>query len=439
MKVSWLPWLAWALTLCTSCGGGGDVAQDQIVSVPGLVPAAPAPDAIADRGTPNTVPPQTCELGDPIPGLTISELDAFDRGKIVFEKRFKPSEGLGAFYNATSCASCHSTPVSGGAAELYRNFYMAVSGPPGAQFPLSQLVSPIVPSYGSGPHMLFANFTLEGGRVSIPDQPDVTVAQRGSIPIFGTGLFEFISNGTILANADPDDLINPDGISGRYNSDFGAVGRLGQKAQANNIEIFTRAPLFNQMGITSDPLLGSGGIVSARAAAQGTFDPDVPTTDADGVADPEISLGDLSDLIAYTRFLAPPARRQMDGYAAYGEVLFEQVGCVKCHIPTLASSRGPVNAYTDLLIHDMGTDLADGISLGFPQFSNISPPTTDQEWRTPPLWGISLSGPYMHDGRAATLEEAIVMHAGEADAVQNAYLALPKDQQARLIAFLEHL
>ena len=89
-----------------------------------------------------------------------------------------------------------------------------------------------------------------------------------------------------------------------------------------------------------------------------------------------------------------------------GEVLFESLGCVKCHIPSLPSSRGPVDAYTDLLIHDMGEELEDNIRLG-----DVSASLTD--FRTQPLWGVSLFPPYLHDGRAATLIEAIDLHAGE--------------------------
>ena len=383
-------------------------------------------------------------LGDPLPGLTVDELAAFQRGKVIFEKRFVPSEGLGPLYNATSCASCHGTPVAGGSSELYRNFYLAVAQSSTPQFAsaLPGLPSPVVPAFGSGDHAT-ATFTFEGGRKVIPDNVSgfpVASAQRNGVPILGVGLFEFISDATILANADPDDA-DGDGISGRSNTDGGALGRFGVKAQSNNIELFTRAPLQNQMGVPTNPFLGSGGVVSASHAAllQASTDPNSPTTDQDGVPDPEMSMQELGDLIAFSRFLAPPQKRAFDDAAVRGEVLFEGIGCAKCHIPSLNSSRGPVGAYSDLLLHDMGPELADGINFGTPQASSLDPNHNASEFRTQPLWGISLFAPYLHDGRAATLDEATRMHGGESEASRDAYVNLTQTERDDLIAFLRHL
>jgi CxxC motif-containing protein (DUF1111 family) len=384
----------------------------------------------ASQAVPTRPPP-----GGPIAGLTAAERAAFERGRAVFTRRFKPSEGLGSLYNATSCASCHSTPVPGGSAQLYRNFYLAMFGVPGAQSPIAGLPSAVVPAFGGG-----VRHSLVRGRMPLPSDPLVTVAQRNAIPIFGTGLFEFVRDATIQANADPDDA-NADGISGRYNTDFGAIGRLGVKAQSNNIEVFTRGPLFNQMGITSDPFNGSGATASlGHAMIQVSADPNLPSTDSDGVADPEISRQDLGDLIAFTRFLAPPAPMTPFSEAAVrGERLFDSTGCTRCHVPQLASTRGPVRAYTDLLLHDMGPDLADGLNFGVPQASIISPFHTAREFRTQPLWGVSMHAPYLHDGRAETLDEAIRLHGGEAERIRDAYLALSPDQRDDLIEFLEFL
>lgn len=382
-------------------------------------------------------------LGDPIDGLTASERAAFDRGRLVFERRFTPTSGLGPFYNATSCASCHSVPVIGGSAPLYRNFYLALYGTPPLQGALPPFLGPVVPAYGTGSAHASATFSLTGGRTPIPDDYfglPVTVAQRNALPIFGTGLFEFVSNATILANADPNDA-DGDGISGRFNTDNGAVGRFGVKAQSNNVELFTRAPLQNQMGVTTNPFLGTGGTVSvgAPAAVQVSANPNLPTTDNDGVPDPELGHDDLGDLIAFTRFLAPPARKPFDAAARRGEDHFSALRCDACHVPSLSSSRGPVEAYTDLLLHDMGLELADGLSFGVPQPSTIAAFTTEREFRTQPLWGVSLHAPFLHDGRAETLDDAIRMHGGEAEAIRDAYLALTPAQRADVITFLEHL
>jgi CxxC motif-containing protein (DUF1111 family) len=383
--------------------------------------------------------PSRPPLGGPIAGLTASELTAFERGRAIFEKRFTPSEGLGPLYNTTSCETCHSTPVTGGSAQLYRNFYVAMLGTAPAMMAVPGLPSAVVPNYGKG-----NDLTLSGGRKVIPDPATVgpmSVAQRNAPSLFGVGMFEFVSNATIASHADPND-VDGDGISGRLNFDFGQVGRFGYKAQSNNIEVFTRAPLRNQMGITSNPFLGAGGVVSASSAlVQVSGDPNLPLTDLDDVPDPEISSQELGDLIAFTRFLAPPRRLEPLSDAAHrGEALFEDLGCVKCHVPALPSSRGRVEAYTDLLLHDMGHELADGMQFGIPQASSIPPSnSTERDFRTQPLWGVSLHGPWLHDGRAETLLEAILLHGGEALAIRQAFEALSASQRADVIEFLEHL
>ncbi|MFT5051848.1 MAG: CxxC motif-containing protein (DUF1111 family) [Chlamydiales bacterium] len=417
----------------TSCSSGSDPVASR--TAPPVVPGAGTA-----RRLERPVSTDGFKLGDPIDGLTDMELAAFERGLEVFDRRFKPSEGLGPFYNATSCASCHSTPVSGGSSRLYRNFYIAVWGTLQGQSPIPPFLSPVVPAYGTGAAHAGATFSLEGARPQIPAMfggVDVTVGQRNAIPLFGTGLFEFVSNATIFSNADPEDA-NGDEISGRFNTQGGGLGRLGVKAQANNVEAFTRAPLQNQMGITTDPFLGSGGIVSL-SAAQATGGVDDPTTDDDGVPDPEMSHDDLGDLIAFTRFLAPPRKKLFFAAERRGEALFDSIGCVKCHIPNLPSSRGTVDAYTDLLLHDMGLMLADGLTFGVPQSSPSSSTGTPREFRTQPLWGVSMHAPYLHDGRAETLDSAIVQHRGEANSIRNAYIALTDDEKADMIAFLEAL
>ena len=224
------------------------------------------------------------------------------------------------------------------------------------------------------------------------------------------------------------------------------IGRFGLKAQAATLESITRGMLVNQMGITSDPFRGTAGTVSLAPglAPQGTGTPNAPTRDTDPVQDPEISPADLGDLIAFTRFLAPPAPTPFDDAASRGEVEFEALGCAKCHIPELPSSRGPVRAYTDLLLHDMGPALADHINFAMPQLPQggptpQSPIDNGSEWRTQPLWGVSKFAPYLHDGRAETLDDAIRIHGGEGQAARDAYVALPADRREDVLAFLRHL
>lgn len=391
------------------------------------------PDVTPDKLTCNSY--ARCTIGDAIPGLDIDTFESFLRGRELMSKEFTPEEGLGPFFNATSCTACHSTPVVGGSAPTYRNFFFAAVGAPGSQGPIwdPPLPSIVMPAYA-----------LPGNpRPSFPDPSQVgnnpvTVTQRNAPPQLGVGLFERISNSTIFANADPDDA-DGDGISGRFNTDgVGNLGRFGFKAQANFLEAFLRGASNNQMGITTDPFLGSGGIVSA-SMLQISAGFDLPTTDDDLIPDPEISVQDFGDIVTFSMFLAPPPKGVMGPDEEAGETLFFQMECNKCHVPSLESDLGPVDAYTDLLLHDMGPELADGISMGMPQFSTISVQTTESEFRTQPLWGVRLHGPWLHDGRADTMQEAILMHGGEAQAARDAYDALTPTQQQTVIRFLEAL
>ena len=395
-------------------------------------------------GSPGGILPGLSTLGEAIPGLPPAQQAAFERGKVLMQRQFSPGEGLGPFYNTTSCAACHSTPVTGGSAPTYRNFYLVAEGPPNAQVPIGTTQGPlpsvVLPSYAS----------ITGPRPTIPQSNPplqvITVAQRNAPPMFGLGMFEFVTDQTILSNTDPDDA-DGDGISGRVNRTNGAnlnIGRFGYKSQANNIEVFIRGAARNQMGITSNPVLGSGAIVTmgdacVRPAPQAPGTQNLPLTDNDGIGDPEISVQDLGDIIAFCRFLAPPKPKPFSAAALNGEALFAQLECTKCHLPSLPSTLGPLQAFTDLLVHNMGPALADGIGLGNPEPSTIDPDHVGNEFRTQPLWGVSLTAPFLHDGRASTLRQAIIMHDGEAQVSRLAFEALTQAQQDDVIAFLEAL
>lgn len=344
-------------------------------------------------------------LGDPNPGLSPERLNAFFRGKAVFERRFTRSEGHGPDFNTSSCASCHEIPVPGGSSPRYRNFFIARNFDGSNYFEDNQLVARTF------------SYTRKV-RESMVGAP--IVGQRNSPPIFGVGKFEHITAADIFANEDAADR-DGDGISGRANRDGTAVGRFGYKAQEGGLEDFLRGPLFNHMGITTEPL--SFGPSLAQVSA-----PQQPTTDQDGVPDPELHFQDLLDLLTWTQELAPPQPLIMNDAAARGEQVFEQIGCAKCHIKNIVSSGEPIDAYSDLLLHDMGPQLADGIAMGL---------ATASEFRTQPLWGLRFHAPYLHDGRADTIEEAILLHGGEALAARNAYSGLVLGSKRDLTEFLE--
>lgn len=388
--------------------------------------ACPAPDPIA--------PGIFGKLGEIRPSANETEQATFVRGQAVARKRYTPATGLGPQMNVSFCGACHEKPTLGGAAGRYRAFQLVGQklGDGSFQF---------LGKSGVLPHFDLAT----AGRTPTPAGVNVT-ATRNPIPFFGVGLLAEIPDAELLKNADPDDK-NKDGISGRPNYDRGFVGRFGRKSQTVSIEGFIRGPLFNHVGLTSNPLSeearaklpvpsnsvmtvkdgleGEGVIRQAQAAA-----PDEPTTDNDGAPDPELSESELFDLVSFAMLLAAPEPDAVTADVSAGQAAFSKAQCTACHLPTLKGPRGLIPAYSDLLLHDMGEELADGIEMKV---------ATGNEFRTQPLWGVTAVGPYLHDGRADTLDEAIRLHAGEAKASRDAYVALSEGDRAKLLVFVESL
>lgn len=376
----------------------------------------------------------SARLGEPRPDASAEQLETFQRGRAVFLKRFDRADGLGPAFNITFCGGCHERPVFGGSSGLYRNFVLSGRLATDGAFIEGT-------SAGMSGGVLRAFFYGDDGpaRPAIPE--DTTIfAQRNAIPMFGVGLMAELDDDVILANADPDDE-NGDGISGKANFDQGFVGRFGRKAQTVSIEGFIRGPFFNHLGITSNPLsveqrmqlpvdsalaaakhATNDRTISAQAAA-----PDGPSTDDDGVPDPELSSQDLFDVVSFAMLLAAPQLEEPSEQSNSGRLLFHEARCSDCHIPRLDGPRGPLPLYSDLLLHDMGDDLADGI---------VQKEATGSEFRTQPLWGLSAVGPYLHDGRAETITGAILAHGGEAQTSRDAFAAFSESQQADVIEFL---
>jgi CxxC motif-containing protein (DUF1111 family) len=377
-------WLAWALLL-VGCGGGS---SSTVVAL---------------------------QLGDPNPGLDAATLQAFERGREVFLRRFTKAEGHGPDFNVDSCKSCHEIPVPGGSSPLYRNFFLVGRIDGGGKF---------VPALENGQFVARTFSYVRKQRETIP--PDADVAQRNAPPLFGLGVFAKLTAGEITRNADPNDA-DGDGISGRVNIERTLVGRFGYKSQNGDLMGFIRGPLFNHMGITSNVPAIPPSLQDLSAQAQ-VAPPPEPLTDDDGVPDPEIPDADLIDLLVFLRELAPPTPLPMDDTAKHGESLFLSIGCAKCHIPNLKESGEPALAYTDLLLHDMGPDLDDKVTQLL---------ATGAEFRTQPLWGVRFTAPYLHDGRAPTLDDAIRAHGGEARLIREAYEALVHADRDAIIAFLE--
>jgi CxxC motif-containing protein (DUF1111 family) len=378
-----------------------------------------------------TQAPNEGDLFDaPMPGLTSSEAAAFVRGDTEFGRRFAPSTGLGPIFNNVSCASCHSGDGRGRLDNALQrigsgadDFLRAYGGP--------QIQDKAIP----GAH---AERVPAGAAVSLRLPP----------PVFGMGLIAAIPVAPIAARADPDDR-DGDGISGRPNwvspaaytpaADIGGatgeprLGRFGRKAQISNLLEQVVEAYHQDVGITSDfrPNENHNPLSSLPAEA------------TDQVTDPEIPSASVLAVVHYIRTLAPsrpaadtPARQD-------GRATFTAIGCAQCHVPSMrtgpsaiaALADQPVELYSDLLLHDMGDALADRRPDGS---------ATGREWRTTPLWGLRLMRRFLdgdalllHDGRARSVEEAILLHGGEATRSRDAFAALTAAARRALVEFVE--
>ena len=215
----------------------------------------------------------------------------------------------------------------------------------------------------------------------------------------------------------------------------GRVGKFGWKAQFATLEEFVAAACANELGL-STPLHDQPRPLGA------------PTYVSTGT---DMSWKQLRDMTAFVATLPRPVeviptRADLAEQAIRGKDLFKQVGCAACHVPDLGGVKG---VYSDFLLHDIGTNFdGAGNGAGGGNYDPTEPPGLPErdpreplpsEWKTPPLWGVAHSAPYMHDGSSKSLPEAILRHRGEATAVTNAYRKLTHEEQQALIQFLNTL
>ncbi len=364
--------------------------------------------------------------GEPLAGLTPAEFEEFRLGLEDFLEVETAEEGLGPAFNGASCAVCHSVPAVGGGG-IIAEMRAGLRGPDG-EF---QALDP------SG-ESLFHLFSIPAH----PCQPVIpanatVIARRVPIPVFGAGLVEAILDETILALEDPVDR-NRDGVSGRAAivtdraSGAKRVGRFGWKSQHATLLVFGADAYRNEMGITND-LFPDEMAVGVSPSQMRLCDP-IP--DPEDVADPRTRRRGIDNFASFMRLLAPVERATPDAETRAGEQVFLSIGCQSCHVPSLvtgpsahpAFNRRSVPLFSDLLLHDIGT--GDGIAQGA---------AGPEEIRTPGLWGVRFRRPLLHDGSAATLEDAILRHSREADLVRRAFERLGSADRAALLAFLRSL
>jgi CxxC motif-containing protein (DUF1111 family) len=412
----------------------------------------------------------------PLANLAKEQLRAFFFGNRLFNTNWTQApgsvesfDGLGPVFNRVSCSGCHTRdgrgqpPASPDDAMLSMLVRLSIPGTDAHGGPrphpsygdqLNDRAIHGVPAEGraridygeiAGAYADGETYTLAKPRYVITDLAfgplgkDVMLSPRVAPQMIGLGLLEAVPEASLLAKADPDDR-DGDGISGRANLVWDhaagrpAFGRFGWKANQPSLRQQAAGAALGDIGLTS-PLLRVQNCGKAQNACAASVDGGTP----------ELSEPFLDRLELYSRALAVPAQRNADSAVVQaGWALFRQAGCTACHTSTMTTGEHPLEAlsrqtihpFTDLLLHDMGPELADGR----PDFL-----ADGNEWRTPPLWGIGLvkivngHTRFLHDGRARNLAEAILWHGGEGKAAREAFRALSKDERAALLAFLNSL
>jgi len=386
------------------------------VATPALVarPLPPPPGlAVAKNG----------RFALPLSGLSAAQSADFAAGKTEFLNTETIEGGLGPIFNDVSCVACHFEGGAGGASRTLVTRFGRVTN--GVFDPRVELGGPLLQRRAIAPAYLEV----------VPREANI-VARRITTPLFGAGLVEAIPDSVISAYAS---AVKADGIKGRAAivtdpiSATQRVGRFGWKAQHATLDGFAADAYLNEMGVTSR-------YFPTENAPNGNK---TLLATADKVLDPEDALAagaeksDLNLAADYMRLLAPVPRLASTAAIKTGEGVFRQVGCAVCHVPSMKTGISPiaalsnkdVNLYSDLLLHDMGA-LGDGM---------VQAPATAREMRTAPLWGLRLRSLYLHDGRASTLDMAILAHDGEAKVVRDRYAKLPLASRQALAVFLNSL
>jgi CxxC motif-containing protein (DUF1111 family) len=383
-------------------------------------------------------------------------------GKALFTHEWVPNDplcnggdGLGPVFNANSCVACHSQGGLGGSGGLKHNVTTFAVRPeakgqqpregvvhahalsPRYQETLA-MVHPKLPAQPHPPNLgMLVPLLGDSHRAPLNFPPHVHVSQRNTPALFGANLIDEIPDRVIIASersqrlkwglASADREEAPVGRALRLAN--GRVGHFGWKAQAASLSDFVQAACANELG------LGNPGQAQPKPLGYPGYQP--PGLD--------LTLDQCNQMTAFISALPRPAERLPEETpsrekSVAGKAVFHTIGCADCHTPNV----GPVEGiYSDLLLHRMGQTLVGGGSYNepppqLPEFNPGEAPQSD-EWRTPPLWGVADSAPYLHDGRASSLQDAIKLHGGQGARAAQRFANLGKNEQAQLVAFLSTL
>jgi CxxC motif-containing protein (DUF1111 family) len=402
--------------------------------------------------------------GHPLPGLTVNEGKYFEVGKEDFDEVEDVADGLGPRMNLDSCVGCHSQPASGGSSPA-ENPQIAFATKMGNKVPpFLSLNGPAREARfvrnpdGTPDGGVHALFTIPGCNMTQPDFASAMASRnvvfRIPTPTFGAGLIEMIPDSAILANRTANASQKAAlGIRGRANfflagrtvsgqtnnnGNDGTIARFGWKAQNKSLLMFSGEAYNVEMGISNDLFQTERDENCTRVTNPNSVtDPDAPTAIA--------GINSIEKFSFFMRFLAPPTpSKDTPGGAtsiANGKAVFNAVGCVQCHTASFTTGNSwvaalrnkPVPLYSDLLLHDMGVGLADGISQGA---------ASGREFRTAPLWGLGQRIFFLHDGRTSDLIATIKAHASsgsEANGSVLLYNALSEARKQDLLNFLRSL
>ncbi|HEY9096838.1 MAG TPA: di-heme oxidoredictase family protein, partial [Hydrogenophaga sp.] len=385
------------------------------------------------------------------PGLDPTERTGLSQGRELFLARWTPApgaratlDGLGPPFNADACSACHVenglAPNLLGGGGIGRGMLFRLGNRSGAVSSVygGQLQDRATAGLPEG-SVTWRN--LDSGAIEFalmvlgtPLENGMSLSPRLAPRLVGMGLLDMVPESQILEFADAEDS-DGNGISGRaHRLPDGSLGRFGWKAIHGDLRHQIAGALHQDMGLTT----------SLNAAENCTPHEPVCVTEANG-GTPEVADESLENLTRFSTALSVPARRH-DDLARFqrGAKLFTETGCAQCHRPVLRTgtstafpslSNQLIYPYTDLLLHDMGSQLDEGVREVNAEAG---------EWRTPPLWGIGLvaqgaNARFLHDGRATTIDQAVRWHGGEALSVRNRYVALDEATRETLLYFINGL